>query len=92
MFNPAINNFMKDKESYYSLVIAVAKRAREIVDEANENEETLVEKPVSLAVEEFARGEYQIVYHTEPEEIETDDSIFQGPIFSGFDKDILELD
>lgn len=61
MNRPSINEILKNNESYYSLVIAVAKRAREIVDEAFENDIIIDEKPVSLAVEEFAKGQCRLV-------------------------------
>ncbi|HPU59165.1 MAG TPA: DNA-directed RNA polymerase subunit omega [Candidatus Avimonas sp.] len=44
----------------YALVIAVAKRAREIADEAEEKNIILTEKPVSLAVHDFETGSYKI--------------------------------
>lgn len=44
----------------YALVIAVAKRAREIADEAEEKNVILTEKPVSLAVYDFENGSYKI--------------------------------
>ena len=47
--------------SCYSLVIAVASRAREIAEELYENGETLEEKPVKTAVEELASGKCKIV-------------------------------
>ncbi len=52
--------------SRYSLVIATAKRAREIAEEAEENGEILTEKPVSLALDEIVQGKIKVV---EPEEI-----------------------
>ena len=61
MLRPAICQILKNNESYYSLVIAVAKRAREITEEAFENEISLDEKPVKTAVYEFAAGEYKII-------------------------------
>lgn len=48
-------------ESSYSLVIGVAKRAREIADELYENGKTLEEKPVKTAIRELAAGKYRIV-------------------------------
>ena len=45
-------------------MIAVAKRAREIVEEAEENNQILVEKPVDLAVQDFVDNKYRII---EPE-------------------------
>lgn len=61
MLRPAVSQILKGNESYYSLVIAVAKRARQITDNALENKEILDEKPVKTAVEEFASGEYRII-------------------------------
>lgn len=61
MLRPAVNQIISKNESCYSLVIAVAKRAREISDELYNNKETLEEKPVKTAVEELASGKYRIV-------------------------------
>ncbi len=58
---PAVSEILKENESYYSLVVAVAKRAREIATEAEINGEIIIEKPVQLAVEAFARGEYKLI-------------------------------
>jgi len=41
--------------------LGVAKRAREIANEYVESKEIIEEKPVKLAVEEFAYEEYRIV-------------------------------
>ena len=61
MLRPAVNQIISKNESCYSLVIAVAKRAREISDELYRNEQTLEEKPVKTAVEEIASGKCKIV-------------------------------
>ena len=61
MLRPAIVQILKNNESYYSLVLAVAKRAREITDDANEKGIILDEKPVKTAVDEFAAGEYKFI-------------------------------
>ena len=63
MLRPAVVQILKNNESYYSLVIAVAKRAREITDEALENKDKTIlnEKPVKTAVDELASGEYKII-------------------------------
>ncbi|MBQ7653950.1 MAG: DNA-directed RNA polymerase subunit omega [Clostridia bacterium] len=66
MLNADLNKVLKGKTSRYSLVIATAKRARRIAEEAEENNEIIVEKPVTLALNEFMEGKYEIV---EPEEI-----------------------
>ena len=66
MLNPDLRNVLKGKTSRYSLVIATAKRAREIAETAEEKGEIIVEKPVTLAVNEFIDGKFLI---EEPEDI-----------------------
>ena len=61
MLRPSVNQIISKNESCYSLVIAVAKRAREIADELYKHGKTLEEKPVKTAVEEFASGKYKII-------------------------------
>ena len=61
MLRPTISQIATKGESYYSVVIAVAKRAREISDELVENKQILEQKPVKTAVEEFAARKYYIV-------------------------------
>lgn len=65
-FNPDLKNVLSGHMSRYSLVRATAKRAREIAREAEEEKIILTEKPVSIAIDEIIKGEYEIV---EPEEI-----------------------
>lgn len=67
MLRPAVNQIISKNESCYSLVIAVAKRAREIADELCENNMILEEKPVKTAVEDIASGRYRIVYENKGE-------------------------
>jgi len=66
MFNPDLSELLKDKTSRYSLVSAVAKRARELSEDKVMSEIVGTEKTVSYALEEFLDGELLIV---EPEEI-----------------------
>lgn len=47
---------LQGKNSRYAVVIGVAKRARQIAEEAEENKEILVEKTVSLAIKDFKDG------------------------------------
>ncbi len=61
MLRPSLNQIATKNESYYSVVLAVAKRAREIADNLCENNEILEEKPVKTAVEEFASRKYYFV-------------------------------
>lgn len=67
MLRPAVNQIISKNESCYSLVIAVAKRAREIADNLYENSQILEEKPVKTAVEELAGGRYKINYEEQGE-------------------------
>lgn len=68
MFNPDLKELLKNTNSRYSLVVATAKRARQIQDEYIEKEETLDEKVVSLAIDELHDGKYIV---EEPEEIKS---------------------
>ena len=63
MLRPAVASMLNKDQSYYSLVVGVAKRARQIVDEAENNHVVLVEKPVKSAVEELAAGKYLSLIH-----------------------------
>ncbi len=64
MLRPAITQIITKNESCYSLVIAIAKRARDIADELCAEGKTLEEKPVKTAVNEFANNKYKLVeYH-----------------------------
>lgn len=60
MINIDLKPLLKGGISRYSLVVAVAKRSRQIADEAKENGEILVEKPVSLAIDDFLEDQYSI--------------------------------
>lgn len=64
MHRLSIDDMLLGRKSKYSLVIAVAKRARQIVDESIKSETIIVEKPVSLAIEDFKQHRYFIL---EPE-------------------------
>lgn len=56
-----IDDMFSGKQSRYPLVIAVAKRAREITDEFNMSNKISTEKPVSLAIEDFKQNKYEIL-------------------------------
>ena len=51
------SRLLKNVESRYLLVNLVAQRARQIASEAEELQEELPEKPVTMAIKEVARGE-----------------------------------
>lgn len=59
MLNPNLDAILEGN-SRYSLVIATAKRAREISDEALEKGDIITEKPVTLALDEFIQGQRKI--------------------------------
>ncbi len=67
MLKPSDNKIRTPHQSAYSLVIAVAKRARQIAEQAEENGDVLTEKPVDLAVHDFIDNKYKII---EPESFE----------------------
>ena len=56
MLYPTMPELLGNVNSRYLLVNVIAKRAREIASEAEENAESLTEKPVSLAINEIAEG------------------------------------
>ena len=66
MLNPDLRELLKDNTSRYSLVTAVAKRAREIAEIPELNEKCGTEKAVTYALDEFLSGKLEI---SEPEEI-----------------------
>lgn len=60
MQKQSIDELLSGKKSKYSLVMGVAKRAREIADIADLNGEELIEKPVNLAAKDFKDGKYDL--------------------------------
>ena len=68
MFNPDLKKMLENVNSRYSLVVGTAKIAREIREEAIENEKQLDEKTVSVAMEEIWDGKYVI---EEPDSIKS---------------------
>lgn len=65
MLKPSMSQMAVHGESYYSVVVGIAKRAREIAEELEKEKENKQkapdEKPVALAVEEFASRKFTIV-------------------------------
>lgn len=62
MLKPTDIEQLKNKNtSRYAVVIGVAKRAREIAQNAEDNGVVLTEKPVSMAVLDFTEGDYKMV-------------------------------
>lgn len=56
MLNPAIGELIQEYDSRYQLVLDVAKRARHIAEEAEEEQRIIIEKPVSLAIDQIAEA------------------------------------
>ena len=56
MLYPPVADLLKNVDSRYLLVNVVAKRARQIAAQADEMQEELTEKPVTLAIWEVADG------------------------------------
>lgn len=56
MLRPAMNDILKPDQSYYSFVMAVAKRARTIAEDSIEKGVSLDRKAVDIAVNDFADG------------------------------------
>lgn len=53
---PAMNDLLKNVPSRYLLVNVVASRARQLSKAAGNDEEPLVDKPVTMAIREVADG------------------------------------
>ena len=56
MLYPPVADLLKNVDSRYLLVNVVADRARKIAAEAEQLQEELPEKPVTLAIREVAAG------------------------------------
>ena len=56
MLYPPVADLLKNVDSRYLLVNVVAQRARKIAEEAEQAQEELTEKPVTLAIKEVADG------------------------------------
>ena len=54
MLYPPVADLLKNVQSRYLLVNVVAQRARQIAAEAEEFDEELTEKPVTMAIREVA--------------------------------------
>lgn len=57
----SVDDMLSGKESRYALVIGVAKRAREIAQEFEEQGIITDEKPVLLAIEDFKNHKYNLL-------------------------------
>ena len=60
MLRPSMYQIINKNDSYYEFVVAVAQRARDIADKNESEGVAMTEKPVKLAVEEFAGGKTKV--------------------------------
>lgn len=58
---PSVDDIFAGKQSKYALAIAVAKRAREITENMENDKGKVYDKPVIVAVEEFQNHKYAIL-------------------------------
>ncbi len=61
MLKPSIELTQNQTVSDYSLVVGIAKKAREIASDAETRGDILEEKPVDLAVQEYIQKKFQIM-------------------------------
>ncbi len=65
MVKPTVQELLKKAKNRYELVIATSKRARQIANGADVKTKVKEESPVTLAANEIAEGEVEII---EPKE------------------------
>lgn len=68
MLRPTDIESLKGEKSRYAVVIGVAKRARDISEQAEQDGVILIEKPVSLAINDLTEGDYKIIMPQDDEE------------------------
>lgn len=78
MLKPSANIVDCPYSSRYALVVAVAKRAREIAQEAEDAHQVLIQKPVELAVRDFVEHRCTIV-EPDPDAMEEEEDMVQEP-------------
>lgn len=60
MLYPPMNKLLEQVPSRYMLVNVIAQRARQIANEAEEEQIVLDDKPVSMAIREVAEGKVEL--------------------------------
>lgn len=61
MLKPEIGQLLEECESVYSLVIAIAKRSRDIANDALQDRIVLNDKAVNIAIDEFGAHKLRVV-------------------------------
>lgn len=54
MLNPAIGKLINNCDNRYKLVNQIAEKARNIADEAEQKGEVIIDKPVTIAINQMA--------------------------------------
>ena len=90
---PSLDSLNDEVPNRYLLVNVVARKAREIADDAENLGEHLTEKPVTLAINEVAAGEVQV----DPEDLYNalnadERRIPSSPVISAVDHDEMDED
>jgi DNA-directed RNA polymerase subunit omega len=70
MLKPTDIENLKGNKSRYAIVVGVAKRARDIAANAEEQKIKLLDKPVSMAIKDITEGGYKIMMPTETDDEE----------------------
>ena len=73
MIKPIADLILTPDQSRYSLVVAIAKRARQITQDSEKNRVVLEEKPVELAVREYTDHKFTMIEKTALNEDDMDD-------------------
>lgn len=61
MVKPSVSELLTKANNRYELVIATARRARQIAEEAETKEDMQEESPVTIAANEIAEGKVEII-------------------------------
>lgn len=75
---PAINDLISKASNKYELVLATAKRAREIIDGDEPLVKITIDNPVSIATAEIAQD---LVRPVQPVETSEADDVFEDAVF-----------
>ena len=67
MLKPEIGQLINENDAVYGLVVAVAKRARDIADKAEEEHLDLADKPINIAIDEFGDHKLKLICDLSPE-------------------------
>ncbi len=63
MLYPSMASLLNRVNSRYMLVNVIAKRSRDIAEEAIATDEPLEKKSVSIAIDELANGDFNVIPH-----------------------------